>query len=92
MDNIFATVLITPNPGKMERVSPQHRTRLQPVLGKTIILNANYIQVKELLITVAKQVEELQETVLQYQLFEEVGREGEDLKEDRKVVVQINCE
>jgi hypothetical protein len=36
-------------------------------------------------------VEEAHKSVLQYQLFEEVGKEGEGPKEDRKIVVHINC-
>jgi hypothetical protein len=48
-------------------------------------------KVKELLVTVARQVEETHTTVLQYQLFEETGKEGEHHKEDRKVIVHINC-
>lgn len=46
---------------------------------------------KELLIVVAKQVEETQGTVIQYQLFEEVGKDGEPSKDERKLIVHINC-
>jgi hypothetical protein len=48
-------------------------------------------QVKDLLVLVARQVEETHKSVLQYHLFEEVGKEGEDLKDDRKIIVHINC-
>lgn len=51
----------------------------------------NNLQVKEHLVTIARQVEETQTTVLQYQIFEELIEEGEDYKGNRKIIVHINC-
>jgi len=47
--------------------------------------------VKDLLLAVAKEVEESQKSVLQYQLFEEISKEAEAPTTDRKIIVHLNC-
>lgn len=94
MANVFATVLLTPNPGKMVAVSlfatcfPSIQS---PQNSKRSPNESLTTQVQERLLTVAGQVEQSHPGVLQYHLFEEVGREGWAVKEDRKIIVHIRC-